>query len=209
MIKLLTKSEKAEHVATIKRVAEAPEQVWTGRRYSTKGHYSTTAQGSREYECRYYMRFYYARIGEQVVKIDRPSIDSTVYYDDEYRSPLAVDGEDAKKAAWIAYNIWHHQFRADFEKHRKHEGRWCFDSTYHIRPFVCENYDGCCYVVWGADQYDTYRWPEDTRRYLTDQELDELMDCYDQIEADYRKRLDAYWNRYRSKITSVGYWANR
>lgn len=215
MLKMMDKKEKAAYVETIQRVAEAPEEVEIGPWYDRR--ISTTAEGTKAAERKWYMAHEYVRIGDHVLKLEKLGIDRTVYYDDEYADPLGGEDEDARKEMWEAYNLRHHTWAEDIEAAAKWES-WEEDGvvrgwrTGDYAPFLFKDYDGTSFVVWSTIRYadgDFKRYPKEKRRYLTPEELDQLMDVYDQLKANYIKRLDAYWKRYGDKVHSYGYWANR
>ena len=55
--------------------------------------------------------------------------------------------------------------------------------------------------------YDDYADHE--TREVTESELETINAGIREIQADYEKRLKTYYKRYKDKIYSMGYWANR
>ena len=180
MIKMMDKVEKREYVYNLDRVKSRKEEVWVG---GLNGHYSKTAMGTIEGEAKYYMKFDYVVIDDHVIRLDKYDIDSTVYYDDETPDPLRSDSEDVRKDVWMAYNLRNYTWREDIENAAQYshyidehtvEHGWYTGKN---APFLFKNCDGTSFIVWNAKYYNgaDRRYPEKDRRYLTPEELDQLM----------------------------------
>lgn len=158
-----------------------------------------------------YIRF--AKSG-LTVAIDRPSIDSTIYYNDEYDSPINADGSN-KKEVFIRYNI------SNFNDFRIYD--W-------IQSRIDLETRGCCSGIW-SNQPVLIEYPHDndnnevcidftSRREestpsnaniipLDNDEIEALKTIVDELKAAYMNRLETYYKRYSKNIYSYGYWANR
>lgn len=210
MARIMTKDEKLEIIKDFDFVRNAKDEVWVG---GAKGHMSMTAGNTKGGWTKHFMKDDYIMMDCGIpVRIDRPGIKSTVYYDDEYDSPLR-GSEDNKKAAWMAYNlqydapnaytfqygerIKYHDFREDCRK-----------------PFVYDLRNqgmlGCVRLQpHYFDDFEQREYEMDRRHVLTEDEFNEYLACLDRLTNAYKKRLESYWKRYRNKISSYGYWANR
>lgn len=211
-MKLLDKQEKAQLVERFEDVALAKDDGTT--RMFTKG-------GNRKR----WMRHDYAVFDcGAILKIEKPSIESTVYYDDEQEDPL-VDRE--KRAVFIAHNMFHcfddwgvsewldcekaladggscsgaHVSTPYLMKHRRQESDDGLVDQYALAMvrFMCKHpeLDEPLYDD-GWEKHELA--PEERSQFI---ELVAMQRCL------YRKRLEAYYRRYEDKITSEGYWANR
>lgn len=149
------------------------------------------------------------------VAVDRPSIDSTIYYNDEYDSPINDDGSN-KKEVFIRYNM------SNFRDFRIYD--W-------IQSRIDLETRGCCSGIW-ANQPVLVEYPHDndnnevyidfTSRTeeenkldnvniipLDNDEIEALKNIIDGLKAAYINRLETYYKRYSKNIYSYGYWANR
>lgn len=169
----------------------------------------------REKWVRHYMRDDYLDLdGVHVIELEKPSIKSEFYYDDEYDSPLTDDPEQRKRY-FMAENM-RRQFK-DFglaewdEGNRKmDEGQWV--SGRHLsEPFLAVWPSGECYPVFFYDR--DYAHIDDargmTRIPMTSEQIDGLRDVMEGQRAKFEKRLGTYWKRYGDKVSAHGYWANR
>ena len=148
------------------------------------------------------------------VAIDRPSIDSTIYYDDEYDSPINADDSN-KKEVFIRYNM------SNFNDFRIYD--W-MQSRIDLETI------GCCSGLWSSQpvliEYPhngdnnevhidfTSRREENTPDNanvipLDNDEIEALKTIVDELKAAYMNRLETYYKRYSKNIYSYGYWANR
>ena len=196
-MELMTKAEKRAH-------AEKLADRWECR---------TPEQ--REKWVRYYMRDDYLDFdGEHVVEIEKPSIRSEFYYDDEYSSPLTDDPEQRRRY-FMAANM-DTQFKDfglaawDEGNRQMDEGRWV--SGRHLsEPFLAVWPSGDCYPHFFYDRdfahIDEARGM--VRIPMTAEQIDGLREVMDGQRAKFEKRLNTYWKRYGDKVCAHGYWANR
>lgn len=141
-----------------------------------------------------------------LIIIDKPSIHSTLYYDDEYEAP------STKLESFINYNLFHSIFDT-FDK-------WIKDN---------EDYNkiGCCsgrlmhkVAISKECQYSNVpksHWyhlyvdfdSQDMYELLSDDENEQFINIMYELKEAYIKRLNSYYKRYQNKISTYGYWANR
>lgn len=140
---------------------------------------------------------------DKYVKIDnwfvdvceaKPSISSTMYYDDEYDAPKT------NKAQFLHYN----QGNAP----RKLENS--MRKYFLIKQYSGQNNEKLASITSYAD----YENPNDNPyikiiKELTTEEMQEVNKAIEEVQQDYTKRLETYYKRYADKITTSGYWANR
>lgn len=169
----------------------------------------------REKWVKHYMRDDYLAIdGEHVVTLDRPSIRSEFWYDDEYDSPLTDDPEQRRRY-FMAENLrW--EFK-DFglaewdECERQLAEIGCCTGRHLSEPFLAVWPSGECYPVFFYD-YDCKHIDEArgmSRVPMTPEQIDGLRAVLEGQRAKYEKRLATYWKRYGDKVSAHGYWANR
>jgi len=134
---------------------------------------------------------YYLAIG------DKPSIDSTMWYDDE------TEGPDASKfEAFRAYNMRGKRFDLDELIANGRSNVWIYTKYTHDRT-------GGKLKGWA-----TTHWDEEPRhlgeyRKATDDDITAIKQGLSEMKAAYEKRLATYWKRYSNKVHAAGYWANR
>lgn len=148
------------------------------------------------------------------VAVDRPNIESTIYYDDEYESPIKADDSN-KKDVFIHENMsnfrdfgiygWM-QSRIDLET------RGCCSGMWSSQPVLIEylrkddNNQVCIDFTSRSEEY----LPENANIIpLDNDEIEALKVVIDGLKAAYIKRLETYYKRYANNISSYGYWANR
>lgn len=156
-----------------------------------------------------YIRF--AKSG-LTVAIDRPSIDSTIYYNDEYDSPINADDSN-KKEVFIRYNMrnfndfriydWM-QSRIDLETIGCCSGIWSSQPVLVVYPHNDDNNE--VHIDFTSREYT----PDNANIIpLDDDEIEALKAIVDGLKAAYMNRLETYYKRYSKNIHSYGYWANR
>lgn len=197
-MKLMDKAEKREHAEKLadKWECRTPEkrEKWV-RYYEGCGEYLDMGDG-------------------HIVEIEKPSIKSEFWYDDERDSPL-TDDEEQRKRYFIAENMrW--QFK-DFglaewdECERQLEEIGCCTGRHLSEPFLAVWPDGQCYPHFFGDEgsikLDEARGM--TRIPMTRGQIDGLREVVDGQRAKFGKRLNTYWKRYGDKVCAHGYWANR
>ena len=134
---------------------------------------------------------YYLNIG------DKPSIDSTLYYDDE------TEGPDASKfEAFKAYNMRNKRFDLDELIANGRGNIWVYTNYTNDRT-------GGKLKGWS-----TTHWDEEPRHLgdyhkATDDDIAAIRQGLAAQKAAFEKRLATYWKRYSNKVHASGYWANR
>lgn len=164
----------------------------------------------------YYMSADYIDIDGRLIMINQPSIDSTLYYDDEQPSPIDRCGGD-KKTAFVKYNLRSNLDNSSkYYMWKKELAESKFPLSYYLRtPYAIlkddadngESNGGYFKFLERCDDRDLPLGY--TRRDLTTEEVKELDEIMATIKAKYLKRLETYYKRYNDKITTYGYWANR
>lgn len=116
--------------------------------------------------------------------------------DSETRSTLKALGFrwNPKKSLWYGY--------ADRETLEKYG--YCIGGYERMYLTNCTNRD-----IANISMYDDHSYKLGFKRYLTDDEAQEIKKLVELLKADYIKRLKTYYKRYGDKITTHGYWANR
>lgn len=140
----------------------------------------------------------YIDIGPYYINIgDKPSIDSTMWYDDE------TEGPDASKfEAFRAYNMRGKRFDLD-ELTSSRLGE-VYIYTNYTRDRTGGKLKGWLVAHNGEEP-----------RHVGDFQLataDDIMAIKQglaEMKAAYEKRLATYWKRYSNKVHAAGYWANR
>lgn len=156
--------------------------------------------------------YYYQLDDGLVVVFERSSIESTMYYNDEYEAPSTA------LESFINYNM-NHNFNdngiaswIEMERDLRETG-CCLGS--HSKMWLAQYYNDDRKILslqTTVSHFDGNLYAHESRefvRYLTDEETKEMLKAYEQIKQDYDKRLRTYYKRYHDKITTYGYWANR
>ena len=132
----------------------------------------------------------FIKIGDKVVMLGdkKPKIHNTIYYDDEREAP-EVDFELFKK-----YNI----FMSGQNYLSKNRGR---SHLFIVRNAGSHGFFNLSDFMRFDSDYEEYPLdPEDRKHVITALEM---------LQADFIKRLERYYERYKDKIYADGYWANR
>lgn len=135
---------------------------------------------------------YYLHIGDS-----KPSIDSTMWYDDETEGP-----DSSKFDAFRNYNMRGKRFSLDELAENGRSEVWIF--TNYTRDMTGGKIKSWLVTHVGEDP----RHVGECRRATAD-DIMAIKQGLCQIKANYEKRLANYWKRYSDKVTSAGYWANR
>jgi hypothetical protein len=134
---------------------------------------------------------YYLNIG------DKPSIDSTMWYDDE------TDGPDASKfEAFRSYNM--RGKRLTFEESTDH-GR---SEVYIYTNYTTDRTGGKLKGWLTARIGEEPRHVGDFHK-ATEDDIMAIKQGLAEMKEAYEKRLKTYWKRYSNKVHAAGYWANR
>jgi len=158
---------------------------------------------------------FFPRLG-LAVAVDRPTIENTIYYSDEYESPISKNGEN-KKAVFFSYNMRNfNDFWADgWKKSKKElEETGCTTGRYNSRPAILEypkqdeNSETYIYFTSLDDNYNLKSGKAKAHE-MTPEEVGDLLEIIEKLKTNYKERLERYFNRYQKNITSCGYWANR
>lgn len=127
-----------------------------------------------------------------VIELDKPSIDSTLWFDDE--KPIPKLSEEL----FINYNL--HNLRTINKK--EHLKTFIYNSFNNI-----DNKYNC--VLCSQDGY-SYSVNDNTfKRYLTDEEENIILQIDEENKQNYIKRLKTYFKKYSNNIHCMGYWVNR
>ena len=169
----------------------------------------------REKWVKHYMRDDYLDFdGEHVVELERPSVKSEFYYDDEYDSPLTDDAEQ-RRAYFMAENM-RRQFKdfglAEWDKcTRDLEERGCCTGRYLSEPFLAVWPSGECrpHFFYDRDFLEIDEKRGMVKIPMTAEQIDGLRAVVDNQRAKFEKRLVTYWKRYGHNVSAHGYWANR
>lgn len=140
----------------------------------------------------------------ELEKVKKLSIDKTMYYDDEYDAP------EITETNFIIYNRSNMPGR-NIENYLEEKerlqtqccatGRYDYDGIYFNTNYNDNDYMVCC--DWASDKNKFFK------RYLTKEEEKEYIELMLERKEQYIQRLKNYFKRYKDKITTYGYWANR
>lgn len=133
---------------------------------------------------------YYLNVG------DKPSIDSTMWYDDETASP------EENFETFRAYNMRGKRFDLDELIANGRSNIWVY--TNYTRDRSGGKLKG----------WTTTHWDEEPRHLgeyhrATDDDIMAIRQGLSEMKSAYEKRLATYWKRYSHKVHAAGYWANR
>ena len=140
----------------------------------------------------------------ELEKVNKISIDKTIWYDDETEEP------EATEKFFINYNMSNDPSRnlrnylEEAERLRTNgcaTGRYDYEGIYFIQHYTGnENIVSCNWF----DEKDKY-----FKRYLTAEEQQEYIELMEERKQQYIERLKTYYKRYNKHIRVSGYWANR
>lgn len=157
------------------------------------------------------------------LEVDKPSIHSVIWYDDEYPDPFKYRTEDEKFNLFVAENMVFYNFVNIVDDYREnHDRHGGFKNNpeifYKVDPDnTWRKYKSMLSVY---DRYDEYNGDRDRElKYngfeggeifeVKGDDLESLYECSVELKARFEKRLKTYWKRYRDKVVTRGYWANR
>lgn len=130
---------------------------------------------------------------EFAIETRKPSIERTMYYDDEHEAP------SKSYESWERYNLFY-----NFKERTDYDGNVIPKFTKEHCIYKNKEYGFLSIIPEGYE----YFTDEKVRR-LTQEEIDDLNAMVQEQREKYIKRLKAYYKKYSDKITTYGYWANR
>lgn len=140
----------------------------------------------------------------ELEKVNKISIDKTIYYDDETEAPKITENN------FIIYNKSNMPARS-LENYLEEKerllnngcatGKYDYNGIYFKLNYI--NNDKIVCFDW-FDEKDKY-----FKRYLTEDEQKEYIELMKNRQNEYINRLKKYFKRYGKHITTHGYWANR
>lgn len=139
------------------------------------------------------------------IEINKPSVRSTLYYDDEYEAPsTALD-------SFISYNLFYSNLFYQMDKWIDdnkfyQENGFCIGNLLHrigISKKQARTFVPTC------KQFALYTNYQDEYYLLSDKENKEFIQIILSLKEKYIKRLNTYYKKYSHKVTTHGYWANR
>lgn len=140
----------------------------------------------------------------ELKKVNKITIDKTMYYDDETEAPEITENN------FIIYNrsnVPEHSLNNYLEEKEALITRGCASGRYDYKGIYFRlNYNNNDKVVncnW-FDEKDQF-----FKRYLTEEEQKDYIDLVKARQDQYIERLKKYFKRYGKHITTYGYWANR
>lgn len=165
------------------------------------------APGSSDFK--YYMGgFDFIETGAgEVLKLKKPGIKTTIWYDDEQPDPSRECGLEALFMAENASEFFDWQLSGWKESRDELERTGACAGGWRKAPgIVLEPHTGTYRV---AARKETWGREDETARDLSGDEVDELLGILDELRGAYEKRLATYWKRYEHKVRCSGYWRNR
>lgn len=140
----------------------------------------------------------------ELEKVNKITIDKTMYYDDEYEAPEKTEQN------FIYYNRSNFPARGldnYLEEKKSLQENGCASGRYDYKGIYLRlsymNNDKVVNCNW-FDEKDKY-----FKRYLTEKEEKEYIELMQQRQTQYIERLKKYFKRYGKNITTYGYWVNR
>lgn len=134
-------------------------------------------------------------------KINKISIDKTMYYDDETEAPAKTENN------FILYNRYNIPGR-DLEEYLREKERLnndgCASGQYDYQGIYFQSINEKCSACYWHYKHDKY-----FQRYLTEEEEKEYIELMLERKEKYIERLKKYWKRYGKHVQTHGYWANR
>lgn len=130
------------------------------------------------------------------INIDKPSIKSDIYYDDETEAP-AKSYENFE-----LYNLRLQNTPLNDESIKNIE-------NLAIYKFNAKYNNNNTYYLLRNRNYHYYYSDGELVRDLTEEEKADITKIYCEEKEAFIKRLKAYWKKYQDKIYCIGYWANR
>lgn len=138
----------------------------------------------------------------ELEKVNKITIDKTMYYDDEREAP------EVNEANFITYNRHNFPFR-DWENYLDEKksletngfGLGCYDYK---GIYFMEANDISVYCRCMRERDERY-----FVRYLTDEEQEDFINLMKDRNEKYIERLKKYYKRYGKHVSTYGYWANR
>lgn len=140
----------------------------------------------------------------ELQKVNKLSIDKTMYYDDEYNAP------DVNENNFIYYNrsnVPEHSLNNYLEEKERLLTQGCATGKY--------DYNGIYFRLnyTNNDKVVNCNWFDDKdqffKRYLSEEEEKDYIELIKDRQQQYLERLKKYYKRYGKHITTYGYWANR
>lgn len=123
----------------------------------------------------------------------KPKIDSTIYYNDEYKSP------GNSKEVFMDYNMRNAPETFD-ENNTRYE-------LYAVRQYHSQE-NNILMQVHVHDTFNNMRANHIVRK-LSEVEIQQINAAIKEVQEHYKKRLETYYKKYSHKIYACGYWANR
>lgn len=140
----------------------------------------------------------------ELEKVNKISIDKTMYYDDETEAPTVNENNFI---VYNRYNVPQHNLNDYLEEKERLQTHGCASGRYDYKGIYFRlnymNNDKVVNCNWHDDK-DKY-----FKRYLTKEEEQDFITLVNERQAKYIERLKKYFKRYGKNITTHGYWANR
>lgn len=193
MAKVLNKEEKLALIETFPLVMNAKDD-------------GTTHQFTRGGWIKYFMASDYLNLADNVnIRTQKPDIDSTIWYDDEYESPAkSRDIVDVFIDHNMEYNRPSRLYEDMFNDSNSHSYVALYNTEHPddtvIRRIRNYNDDFEIQQLENAG-YERYQ--------ITENDINAMRNFFAEQDKKYEKRLRTYAKRYKYKISCRGYWANR
>jgi len=135
-----------------------------------------------------------------------PSIESTLYYPDDFADP------GTSLEYFLSYNLKYFNYDLSTWEREKHDlaTTGCCCGIIELHPFINLSYNDGKEVYYrfftrgGESARDNY-----TIRDLTEDEISDILAITKDLKEQYRDRLIKYYNKYKNKIHTFGYWRDR
>ena len=136
-----------------------------------------------------------------------PCIESTLYYPDDFDDP------GTSLEYFLHYNLKYFNYDLSTWEREKHDLATigCCCGSIELHPFINLSYSNGGKEVYyrfftrcGASDRNEF-----TIRDLTEDEIDDILTITKQLKEEYKERLIKYYNKYKNKIHTYGYWRDR
>ena len=127
-----------------------------------------------------------------VYRVESPSIQKTLWFDDELPIPNLTE------ELFLSYNLKY--FRTIKSEYQ--------DKTFIYNAYYKSENPYNCVI---CSQYGYFDKVEDKtfKRWLTEEEEETILSIDEEIKQNFIKRLKNYYKRYKEHIYCQGYWVNR
>lgn len=138
----------------------------------------------------------------ELEKVNKITIDKTMYYDDETEAPEVTENNFI---LYNRFNIPGRNLEEYLEEKMRLQTIGCASGRYDYQGiYFTKINDKCVACDWNSEHDERF-----FIRYLTSEEEKEYIELMNERKEKYIERLKKYFKRYGKHINTYGYWANR